>query len=89
MVACWKFPINGGAFVDILAAGGSFVSNGYNATISTDAQEPDWRPRGLGKQFCRLRSHGGEPRSQRQRTDDQAALSHGDRRGLGVCRMAD
>ncbi len=35
-----EVSINGGAFVDILAAGGSFVSNGYNATISTDAMNP-------------------------------------------------
>ena len=34
MATCWKFHINGGAFMDILAAGGSFVTGGYNVTIS-------------------------------------------------------
>ena len=30
-----EISINGGLFVDILAAGGSFVTNGYNATLYT------------------------------------------------------
>jgi hypothetical protein len=32
--------VNGGAFQDILAAGGSFVSGGYNSTINTDPANP-------------------------------------------------
>ena len=31
---------NGGAFTDIITAGGSFVTGGYNATISTAFQSP-------------------------------------------------
>ena len=30
-----EISINGGAFSDIVAAGGSFVSGGYTSTIST------------------------------------------------------
>lgn len=32
--------VNGGAFQDILAAGGSFVSGGYNSTLSTGLANP-------------------------------------------------
>lgn len=32
--------INGGAFTDIIVAGGSFVSGGYNGTISTSSGSP-------------------------------------------------
>lgn len=32
--------VNGGAFQDILAAGGSFASNGYNSTLSTGFANP-------------------------------------------------
>ncbi|MEY2505669.1 MAG: trimeric autotransporter adhesin, partial [Verrucomicrobiota bacterium] len=35
-----EVSINGGAFNDILAVGGSFVSGGYNATINTTASNP-------------------------------------------------
>lgn len=35
-----EISIGGGAFQDILAAGGSFVSGGYNATISTCCNNP-------------------------------------------------
>jgi Putative Ig domain len=35
-----EISIAGGAFTDILAAGGSFVTGGYNATISTSFQSP-------------------------------------------------
>ncbi|MEK6799281.1 MAG: carboxypeptidase regulatory-like domain-containing protein [Planctomycetota bacterium] len=35
-----EISINGGAFIDILAAGGSFVSGGYNRTLSTGFSNP-------------------------------------------------
>ncbi|MGZ5537627.1 MAG: hypothetical protein ACXWG0_03780, partial [Chthoniobacterales bacterium] len=35
-----EISINGGAFTDIVAAGGSFVSGGYNETISTQFSSP-------------------------------------------------
>lgn len=35
-----EISINAGAFVDILTAGGSFVSGGYNATLSTGFSNP-------------------------------------------------
>ncbi|HEX7602244.1 MAG TPA: hypothetical protein VF316_11590, partial [Polyangiaceae bacterium] len=35
-----EISINGGAFNDILTAGGSFLSNGYNYTISSSYQSP-------------------------------------------------
>jgi hypothetical protein len=35
-----EISINGGAFTDILAAGGSFVSGGYNRTLSTGFSNP-------------------------------------------------
>jgi hypothetical protein len=35
-----EISINGGAFTDILSAGGAFVTNGYNATISSYYQNP-------------------------------------------------
>ena len=45
MGASWKFRINGGAFVDILdpAAGGTFVTGGYNAIISDLAPVIRWQ----------------------------------------------
>jgi hypothetical protein len=35
-----EISINGGAFIDILAAGGSFVSGGYNTTLSSCCSNP-------------------------------------------------
>src|SRR5437773_4171419 len=35
-----EISINGGAYVDILTAGGSFVTGGYNGTISNQFQSP-------------------------------------------------
>ena len=35
-----EISINGGAFSDILAAGGTFVTNGYNRTLSTSYNNP-------------------------------------------------
>jgi len=35
-----EISINGGAFADIVTAGGSFVSGGYNAAISTAFSSP-------------------------------------------------
>ncbi|MBK9155702.1 MAG: M36 family metallopeptidase [Chloracidobacterium sp.] len=35
-----EISINGGAFQDILAAGGSFVENGYNGTINPNTNSP-------------------------------------------------
>ena len=35
-----EISIGGGAFQDILAAGGSFVTGGYNVTISTCCSNP-------------------------------------------------
>ena len=42
-----EISINGGAFADILTAGGSFVTGGYTHTISTDLWQSDCRPHGL------------------------------------------
>jgi hypothetical protein len=35
-----EISVNGGNFVDVLAAGGSFTAGGYNRTISTEFQSP-------------------------------------------------
>ena len=35
-----EMSVNGGAFTDILAAGGSFIENGYNGTIDPAATSP-------------------------------------------------
>jgi hypothetical protein len=35
-----EISINGGAFADIIAAGGSFVAGGYNGTINTTTSSP-------------------------------------------------
>ena len=35
-----EISVNGGAFADIVAAGGSFVSGGYNGTINTTTSSP-------------------------------------------------
>ena len=35
-----EISIDGGPFTDILAAGGSFVSGGYNRTLSTGFSKP-------------------------------------------------
>ncbi len=35
-----EFSVNGGSFADIIASGGSFVTNGYNQTLSTAYQNP-------------------------------------------------
>jgi len=35
-----EISLDGGAFVDILSAGGSFVTNGYDSTISTSSGNP-------------------------------------------------
>ena len=32
MQGCWEISINGGAFTEIITAGGSFLSGGYNHT---------------------------------------------------------
>jgi hypothetical protein len=46
-----EIKIGAGAFQDILAAGGSFVTGGYNGTISTAVQQPDRRPPGLERRL--------------------------------------
>ena len=35
-----EISINGGAFQDIIAAGGAFIENGYNGTLGTGANNP-------------------------------------------------
>ena len=71
--------INAGAFTDITnaAVGGSFVTGGYNATISTASMSPI-----AGRMAWSGNSGGyintrGEPGTERGRTDNQAALPHG------------
>ncbi len=71
--------INAGAFTDITnaAVGGSFVSGGYVGTISTGCSNP------LTGRMAWSGDSGGyittrrKPRTERGRTDDQAALPHG------------
>jgi len=49
--------VNGGAFTDIVAAGGRFVNNGYNGTISANFQNPlAGRPAWTGNSATYVRS---------------------------------
>ncbi len=43
--------VNGGAFLDILAAGASFVIGGYNRTINASPGQPDCRANRPGAVF--------------------------------------
>ena len=81
--------INGGTFTDITdpAVGGSFVSGGYTGK-SRHRQQSAGGPNGVEWQFGRLHQHGGEPGTERERTNDQAALPHGNRRSRGRSRVA-
>ena len=38
--AVLEISVNGGAFTDVITAGGSFVTGGYNSTIATNFQSP-------------------------------------------------
>ena len=82
--------INGGAFTDITdpAVGGSFVSGGYTGEISGTANKPAGGPNGVVWRFGRLHRHRGESGTERQRTNDPAALPHGNRRGRVRSRVA-
>ena len=79
--------INAGVFTDITdpAVGGSFVTGGYTGILSTTRhiQQPAGGPNGVVWQFGRLHRHGGESRTERERTNHQAALPHGNRRCRG------
>ena len=84
--------INGGAFTDITnaAVGGSFVTGGYNATISTAFMSPiAGRMAWSGSSAGGYINTRGEPGTERERTDDQAALPDGvgqQRGGDGMAR---
>ncbi len=77
--------INGGAYTDILApaVGGSFVTGGYDVELFVGSGNPIEGREAWGWPFRRrhrrLHHHDGKSRTQRQRADDQATLSHGDR----------
>ena len=80
-----EISIGGGAFTDIIAAGGSFVTGGYTGTISTSFSNPyRWSP-GVERELRWLYHHHGEPAGGRCRTEYRLALAHGQRhRSLGV-----
>ena len=44
-----EISIGGGAFQDILAAGGTFGVGGYNGTISVNFGSPDCRSSGVDR----------------------------------------
>ena len=82
MEECWKSPhptSMAGAFTDITdaAVGGSFVTGGYNATISTAFMSPIAGRMAWSGNSGGLRQHGSEPGTERERADDQAALPDG------------
>ena len=76
-----EIKIGAGAFTDILAAGGSFVSGGYNGTISTAVQQFTRGPPGLERKLRRLHyDDGGSARRCRGPEHSIAlALRHGQR----------
>ncbi len=77
--AVLEISINGGAFQDIVTAGGSFTTGGYNGTISTQLQQSHRGPHGLDRQFDDVRRCVGEPAAGRRGPADRAALPHGRR----------
>ena len=42
-----EISIGGGSFTDIIAAGGAFISNGYNSTMTAAAPSPNYTPNPL------------------------------------------
>ena len=83
--------IAGGAFTDITNAlvGGSFVTGGYNGTISTAFLSPIAGRIGVDGDLCwRLHHDDGQSRAQCGGSDDQAALPDGVRLQRGRCRVA-
>jgi hypothetical protein len=42
-----EISIGGGPFTDIVAAGGSFIANGYNSVMTAASQTPDYTPNPL------------------------------------------
>ena len=78
--------INGGAFTDVTdpAVGGSFVTGGYTGEIDGTANNPLAGRHGVEWEFGRLHQHGGESGTERERTNHQAALPDGNRRGGGA-----
>ena len=82
--------INGGAFTDVTdpAVGGSFVSGGYNGVISDRQWKCDCWSRGLVWQFGRLHRYRVEPRTEPERTNNPAEVSHGLRQPGRWCRVA-
>ncbi len=74
-----EISIDGGAFQDILAAGGSFTAGGYNSTISTALPESARRTCRLDRQLRRLYHHDGEPAGRGQRAEHPVEVAHGER----------
>ena len=74
-----EISIGGGAFQDIIAAGGSFVTGGYTGTISCSFSESAGRTSGVGRHLSWLYHDNGEPAACRGRAEHRAALAHGQR----------
>ena len=73
-----EISIGGGAFQDIVAAGGSFVTGGYTGTISSSFSIRSAAVR-RGVPPPRLYHDDGEPAACRGRAECRAALAHGQR----------
>ena len=72
--------INGGAFTDITdpAVGGNFVTGGYVGVISNCCGSVASRPNGLEWEIRAVTlTRSRQPRTERSRANDQAALPHG------------
>jgi hypothetical protein len=70
-----EIKIGGGAWTDILTAGGSFVSGGYKPRSAASLQQTRWRPAGLERQLRRVHHHAGQPAGGRLRPDHPVALA--------------
>ena len=83
--------INAGAFTDITdaAVGGQFCHGRLQRHDQHRLLQPDCGPDGVESKFRWFHQHGGEPRTERCRANDQVALPHGlgqQRRGQWLAR---
>ena len=70
-----EISLDGGAFVDILAAGGTFVTTPYDAVIFHGNRESHRRPNGMDREPDRVSNHHGEPADFGCRQKRQAAMA--------------
>ncbi len=70
-----EISVNGGAYQDILAAGGTFLENGYNGTINPDTEQPDRRASELDRYVERFCHHDSSASFIDQRTERAAQMA--------------